>query len=195
MVMRFALSGAALGAVLLLMEATAIIGINYRALLGLPPNFARWHLANHKFDPELGFVYEPMRDSRVPSRAPWRHTWCLENPQYPIDVRGDRHGFRNAADVHIADVAVLGDSFIEADETPHERTVTTVLGHLLDRPVANLGRIAYGPQQELGVLKRYAIPLRPRVIVWTFYEGNDLLVTGARDGPATSPVRTSHTST
>jgi hypothetical protein len=40
-------------------EATAIIGINYRALLGLPPNFARWHLAKHKFDPELGFVYEP----------------------------------------------------------------------------------------------------------------------------------------
>ena len=38
----------------------------------------------------------------------------------------------------------------------------------------NLGRGAYGPQQELIVLKRYGLAYQPRVVVWQLFEGNDL---------------------
>jgi hypothetical protein len=40
--------------------------------------------------------------------------------------------------------------------------------------VVNLGRGAYGPQQELIVLKRYGLAYRPRVVIWQLFEGNDL---------------------
>ncbi len=38
----------------------------------------------------------------------------------------------------------------------------------------NLGRGAYGPQQELIVLERYGLSYQPRVVVWQLFEGNDL---------------------
>ena len=38
----------------------------------------------------------------------------------------------------------------------------------------NLARGAYGPQQELIVLKRYGLAYKPRVVVWQLFEGNDL---------------------
>jgi hypothetical protein len=48
------------------------------------------------------------------------------------------------------------------------------VARLLDCTVANLGQSAYGPQQELAVLKRFGASLGPRLCIWTFYEGNDL---------------------
>ena len=35
--------------------------------------------------------------------------------------------------------------------------------------VANLGISGYGPEQELVVLKRYALDLQPKTIVWVFW--------------------------
>ena len=39
----------------------------------------------------------------------------------------------------------------------------------------NLARGAYGPQQELIVLKRYGLAYEPRFVVWQLFEGNDLV--------------------
>ncbi len=58
--------------------------------------------------------------------------------------------------------------------TPTPYLMTSVLGELENATVANLGLSGYGPQQELATLKRYALPLNPKTIVWVFYEGNDL---------------------
>ena len=52
--------------------------------------------------------------------------------------------------------------------------MTATLARLLGCKVANLGQSAYGPQQELAVLKRFGTSLRPRLCIWTFYGGNDL---------------------
>lgn len=41
-------------------------------------------------------------------------------------------------------------------------------------PTVNLGQIAYGLRQELEVLKRYALPLSPKLVVWVLSGGNDL---------------------
>ncbi|HEX6861348.1 MAG TPA: hypothetical protein VF414_00950, partial [Thermoanaerobaculia bacterium] len=56
-----------------------------------------------------------------------------------------------------------------------DELVTSRLAADLGRArVVNLGQSWYGPQQELEVLRRYALPLRPRTCVWAFFEGNDL---------------------
>jgi hypothetical protein len=39
----------------------------------------------------------------------------------------------------------------------------------------NLGNGGNGPLIELGLLKEYAEPLRPELVFWIYYEGNDLI--------------------
>jgi len=90
------------------------------------------------------------------------------------NLRYDQHGFRNDQDLETADIAVIGDSFVEGVGIDSSGILTTVLHSLEGRTVVNLGSSGYGPQQELVVLKRYATKFRPKTIVWMFYEGNDL---------------------
>jgi hypothetical protein len=42
--------------------------------------------------------------------------------------------------------------------------------------VLNLGVGGFGPLLELAALQEYAAPLKPRVVIWAFFEGNDLNV-------------------
>ncbi|MGH7231803.1 MAG: alginate O-acetyltransferase AlgX-related protein, partial [Nitrospiraceae bacterium] len=58
--------------------------------------------------------------------------------------------------------------------TPTAVLMTSVLGALQNATVANVGLSGYGPRQELVALKRYALSLQPKTVVWVFYEGNDL---------------------
>jgi PAS domain S-box-containing protein len=89
-------------------------------------------------------------------------------------LRYDQNGFRNDRDLPHAEIAVIGDSYVESQMIPGPMLATTRLSEMTLQTVANLGQSGFGPQQELAVLKRYALPLRPRFIVWVFYEGNDL---------------------
>lgn len=90
------------------------------------------------------------------------------------DVRYDQNGFRNDRDLTSADVAVIGDSFVENMTTPTDELVSSQLARLEGKVVANLGQYGYGPIEELAVLKRYALPLHPHTVLWLFYEANDL---------------------
>ncbi|HKV09926.1 MAG TPA: GDSL-type esterase/lipase family protein [Thermoanaerobaculia bacterium] len=124
----------------------------------------------------------------TPAAQPWSHPGNLVDPTLlhlhrPHDdfvwegvrYRYDRNGFRNAADVSGADVVVIGDSFIEGWGVTADELVTSRLAADLGQArVVNLGQSWYGPQQELEVLRRYALPLHPRTCVWSFFEGNDL---------------------
>jgi len=92
----------------------------------------------------------------------------------PFDVRYDRNGFRNERDLTQADVAMIGDSYVEAPYAATSVLSSSVLARSLGQTVANLGMSGYGPQQELAVLRRFAAPLHPRTAVWVFFEGNDL---------------------
>jgi hypothetical protein len=67
-----------------------------------------------------------------------------------------------------------GDSYVEGWYVSDQQTVAVQLESRLERSVANLGVAGYGTLQELRVLKADALPRQPRVIVWFFFEGNDL---------------------
>jgi hypothetical protein len=111
-------------------------------------------------DPELGFVRKP--------NIAWRST--LSNATY----RTDENGFRNQAGLSHANLVFVGDSFTEAAQVPEEKTFVARTAAALHLTAANLGRGAYGPQQEAIVIRRYALQYKPRVIVWQFFDGNDL---------------------
>ena len=83
-------------------------------------------------------------------------------------VSGMTREYRNA------DIAVIGDSFVEAAIIPLEKSLVKQLESRLNVPTVNLGQIAYGLRQELEVLKRYALPLSPKLVVWVLFGGNDL---------------------
>ena len=99
----------------------------------------------------------------LPVRAPNRQTFTT-----------DSRGFRNTREIAHADIAVIGDSYVEGTYVSDEETVASALEEVTGLSVANLARSGYGTLQELEVLRRYAMPLRPRMVAWFFFEGNDL---------------------
>lgn len=158
-----------------LIEFPALIGVfDYRTVIG--PEHLWW--GPNRTDPELLQIRRPYAHQRGSARG-GLISWGYEIPPadmtlYQWDVTYDRNGFRNQSNLQRADIAVIGDSFVEGLTIPTEQLTTFLLSKHQNNAVANLGQSAYGPQQELLVLKRYGLPLRPRTVVWMFSESSDL---------------------
>jgi len=98
----------------------------------------------------------------LPLRSSYRQTFST-----------DSRGFRNPSEMDRADVVLLGDSYVEGAYISDEETAAVRLHELTGQRVANLGVSGYGPQQELRILETYALPLKPHLVAWFFFEGND----------------------
>lgn len=158
-------------------ELFGVVGlINYQTLLGTQGR-AWFDRPGYVHDSELGYRHEAhYRERGVFVRGNIGEALCLPaHPPEEFDLRYDQHGFRNDEDVDRAEVVVVGDSYVESPMLPNSALLTTALEKSLGIPVVNLGISGYGPEQELIVLKRYALKLQPKTIVWLFFEGNDLL--------------------
>ena len=92
----------------------------------------------------------------------------------PITFTYDRWGYRNPLEMERAEVVLVGDSYVEGWYVDDRETVAARLAVRLGVPVANLGVAGYGTLQELRVVRSDALDRRPNVIVWVFFEGNDL---------------------
>ena len=90
------------------------------------------------------------------------------------DAKYDKNGCRNEQDFQKADIVVAGDSMVEGITVPTPQLMTSLLGRVEAKVVANLGQSAYGPQQELASLKRFGLPLHPQTVLWVFSEASDL---------------------
>lgn len=100
---------------------------------------------------------------------------CNESGEYSV-YRSDRHGFNNPPGVWSVDrldVAAVGDSFTQGSCVPPD---SSAIGRLRRwwPATLNLGVEGTGPHVALAALEEYARPLRPRVVLWLYYEGNDL---------------------
>jgi SGNH hydrolase-like domain, acetyltransferase AlgX len=156
-------------------EVPALLGlIDYRSLF--QTRSAPWERPGNRPDPDLLYTREGNRRLRpvLTGNDVARLRGDAAPTHYRCDVRYDRDGFRNPRDLDAADVVVLGDSIVEGFQVAEDELVTAQLAERLGLVVANLARGGDGPQQELEILKRYGLRLRPKVCVWTFYEGNDL---------------------
>lgn len=155
-------------------ELTALSSlVESRAVFGQIPQ--PWQNKRNLLDAELLHIHRPNYHAKGRLRggglvrigAP-----AISVQEY--DVRYDQHGFRNEVDYEQARCIIIGDSVVEAGGVQANELVSYHLADSLQVPVANLGQSHYGPQQELHVLKRFGLPLRPAVCLWVFFEGNDL---------------------
>ena len=155
-----------------LMIPVLVVDVFYALIVrgALRPNFwldqANIPRAYNIAHDELGFVRKP--------GISWEGH--IEEANRLVDYRTDGNGFRNPpAERPAADIVFVGDSFTEAVEVSENYTFVRRVGNATGLSVANLGRGAYGPQQQFIVLKKYGLAYRPRFVVWQLFEGNDLL--------------------
>ena len=98
---------------------------------------------------------------------------CNESGEYTFYV-ADKNGFNNSSELYPkSDIVLVGDSFA------HGNCVLAgedIAGQLRKRQIKaiNLGYSGNGPLIELATLREYAAPLKPKIVLWLYYEGNDL---------------------
>ncbi len=93
----------------------------------------------------------------------------------PVTYQSDEYGFRNPLGLYHqgkVDMVLLGDSFTHGSCVPEGKEVASLLRK--NRQVLNLGYSSNGPLIELATLREYAKPLAPAIVLWMYYEGNDL---------------------
>ena len=99
---------------------------------------------------------------------------CNETGEYAV-YQSDEHGFRNPLGIWNrapVDLVLIGDSFTVGECVPSEET----LGGWLRRhypTTVNLGVGGHAPLFELAILEEYASALKPRRVIWFYFE-NDL---------------------
>ena len=102
---------------------------------------------------------------------------CNENGYVPI-YQSDRYGFNNEDflwDTKDIDYLLLGDSFVHGKCVANNSNIQNILGTLSGKVVLNLGYTGNGPLTEYAALSEYIKLVKPKKILWFFYEGNDLL--------------------
>ena len=156
-----ACTGSILLVVALLEVPTALGLVDYRVVFTTPT--PSWQRPGYRPDPELVFVREGNRHARWSCRG--SELYSLRGvpapATYHCDLRLDGDGFRNPPGQDFPDIAIIGDSFIEGVHVAEPELISSQLGRLTGRTVANLGRSGYGPQQELTVLRRFALAAAP----------------------------------
>jgi hypothetical protein len=101
--------------------------------------------------------------------------YCNESGSYVV-YTSDEHGFNNPPGVWnggALTVAAVGDSFTQGSCVPSDQNTLGVVRARYPATL-NLGMVNEGPLSELATLKEYLSPFQPRVVLWFYYEGNDL---------------------
>lgn len=99
---------------------------------------------------------------------------CNESGEFII-YKNDEHGFNNPEGLYDGkniDYILIGDSFTQGACVKREENIAGRL-MIAGNKVLNLGMLNSGPPKELAILKEYAGPLKPKIVFWLFYEGND----------------------
>jgi hypothetical protein len=102
--------------------------------------------------------------------------FCNEMGRF-IVYESDEHGFHNPKGIWSSpafDVAVLGDSFTQGACVPSEENFAGLIRRQFPTTL-NLGMLGNGPLLMLAGLKEFLVDLEPRVVLWLYTEGNDLI--------------------
>jgi len=189
---RSVLVGVTVLATIALLEGAAALGlVDWRLVMERAAGDASRYMWSYRPDPELGFRRQPNARWSGRPQSDIERRWSVPaSLGTPIAFTYDRHGYRNPETLEHAEVALIGDSYVEGWYVSDHETAAQRLQARLGRKVANLGVAGYGTRQALIVLRRDAVRLGPEVAVWFFFEGNDLYdddafesATTAAEGP------------
>ncbi len=100
---------------------------------------------------------------------------CNETGKYLIYL-SDEYGFHNPRGIWGAqpiEIAALGDSYAHGMCVPSEKNFVAVIRKKIPQTL-NLGISGNGPLLSLAVLTEYVEQIKPRIVLWFYYEGNDL---------------------
>jgi hypothetical protein len=101
---------------------------------------------------------------------------CNENGQHLI-YESDEHGFNNPKGLWNSgrvDIVAVGDSFAQGYCVPSDKNFVALIRQRYPSTL-NLGMAGEGPLLMLATLKEYAQWAKPRLVLWFYFEGNDLL--------------------
>ncbi|MBI1882010.1 MAG: hypothetical protein HYR94_27860 [Chloroflexi bacterium] len=82
-------------------------------------------------------------------------------------------GFRDDGLAGQPFAVVIGDSYASCASVEMEACWVELLEQETSHDFANLGVVGYAPQQEVGMLNHYGLPLHPKLVLWVFFP-NDL---------------------
>src|SRR5262245_17151994 len=100
---------------------------------------------------------------------------CNESGEW-ITYRADRKGFNNpsdAWDLGSVEIAALGDSFAHGYCVPPGKSFVDLIRQQYPNTI-NLGIAGDGPLLMLATQSQYLQSVRPKVVLWFYFEGNDL---------------------
>ncbi|RKY26662.1 MAG: hypothetical protein DRP79_04470, partial [Planctomycetota bacterium] len=135
-------------------------------------------------EPDLAYKLKPnVREEYT--FEPWRFgnhviDGQLVNPEHTgeeavdLTLFTDSDGFCNAEVPERCDIVAVGDSYVAQSPVPREKYWSALAAKKLGLSIYNVGVSGYGPQQEAIVLKKYGLPKKPKIVVWGYFQGNDL---------------------
>ncbi len=121
-------------------------GLAFEQLSGEPQNY----LWAYQPDQELEFRRRPKDHWKGYLSSDIEFGWLMPRSNHELLVfTYDKWGYRNTVDLNQADVALIGDSYVEGWYVSDTETTAQRLQTRLSRPVVNLGVAGYGTKQEL----------------------------------------------
>jgi hypothetical protein len=104
-----------------------------------------------------------------------------------VTYESDEHGFNNPAGIisnSEIDIALTGDSYTLGNCVKPGQDISAQIRRKTEKNVLNLGYAGNGPLIELAALVEYAEPLKPKIVLWMYFEGNDFVdLTFERSSP------------
>ena len=100
---------------------------------------------------------------------------CNESGQY-VTFDSDEHGFRNPPGVwnqHPADVAVVGESFVQGYCVPNGKSFVDLLRAAYPATL-NLGMSGESALLQLAAIKEYLPRYMPKIVLWVYCEDIDI---------------------
>jgi hypothetical protein len=101
---------------------------------------------------------------------------CNETGTYAI-YKSDEFGYNNPKGIWGGDsvqILAVGDSFTEGSCVPPAKNAMSVVRNKFPSTL-NLGRAGDGPLAQLAQLHEFGSLKQPKIVLWMFYEGNDLI--------------------
>ena len=102
--------------------------------------------------------------------------YCKEGEEYSI-YKSDRHGFNNPdKEWNYEEVAwfLVGDSFTQGSCVRPGEDFASQIRLLSGQSAISVGMSGNGPLIELASLKEYGVKKKPKIVLWLYFERNDL---------------------